>query len=530
MWIYDAESLRFLDVNEAAVDTYGYARERFLSMRITDIRPEWEQTRLMDNLVRGRAALDRSGPWLHTLADGSHMEVEVMSHVTEYGGRPAVLVTVFNVTEQNRLQRRIRDLEEVDVVTGLANRSAFIHQLSKTLVDLPHGAAVAVVMVDLDGFLAINANHGEEVGDEVLRRSARALLRMGDPGTLISRVGADRFALAVRVDHPVEGLRVADRIHAEIVDAPPSGPFVTATIAVSVAETPEATADGLLSEATAILKWAKSERRGTTASTIDMGVERSTGSIRVETLRAGIAAGQLRAHYQPVFAVGGRELIGAEALTRWETPDHGLVSPSYFIPLAETTGLISDIWRWLVDEALAYRAAWPATDRPDKSIAINLSAHQFENPSTIDDFVAALANHSVDPSAVVIEITESAVGRDPERMYEILAGFRILGASLALDDFGTGYSNLSHLNRMPFDILKIDRSFIARISIDDRQRAIVSHVVELAHSLGMTVVAEGVETSEQYETLEPLGVDLAQGFYLGRPMDASSFWELLVAT
>lgn len=373
MWIYDLESLRFLDVNNAAIDLYGHSREQFLSMRITDIRPADEISRLQADLEDRRPVFQRSGTWTHVLADGSKIEVEITSHQTLFDGRSAVLVSAVNLTDRDR------------------------------------------------------------------RRGCTC-------------------------DEPV------------IVLSQPDAAF---------------------------------------------------DPVNVDALRGAIVTGELRVHYQPVFSLDDGTLTGAEALIRWEHPDSGLIMPSAFIPLAEDTGLIGDIWRWLLDDAFQRWAGWGFPDSDNRSISINLSAHQFDDPSTVDDFISAHTSYGLDPSSVVIEITETAVANDPERMLEVLAAFRMLGVRVALDDFGTGYSNLVYLDRMAFDILKIDRTFIERLPTDPRQRAIVSHVVDLAHALGMTVVAEGVETSEQLETLSQLEVDLAQGYYLGRPLESSAFSALL---
>jgi EAL domain-containing protein (putative c-di-GMP-specific phosphodiesterase class I) len=252
----------------------------------------------------------------------------------------------------------------------------------------------------------------------------------------------------------------------------------------------------------------------------------ATSDIEID-LREGIAEGELVAHYQPVVSMTGGHIVGAEALVRWNRAGQGLVPPGDFIGVAEETGLITDIWRWMVGEALGRLTAWQQQAGAPMSISLNLSARQFSDPSTVDHFVACLEERSVDPRDVVVEITETAAASDPVRMHEVLSAFRLLNVRIALDDFGTGYSTLAELERTPFDALKIDRSFISRLDSDGRQQSIVAGMVRLAHALGMVVVAEGVETAEQLGRLTDLGVDLAQGFYLGRPVDAGTFSGLL---
>ena len=533
MWVYDLETFRFLDVNNAAVETYGYGRERFLSMTIYDIRPEHERARLRADMGAGGDLLRRSGPWTHLLADGTTMEVEITSHELLFGDRQAALVVAEDVTERNRLQARIRQLEMSDPVTGLPNRGALLGELDRWIAhnhgadDIASwaGAVVCLVHLDPDGLTGINSRFGYEAGDRVLRRIGDALTEMRRDVIAVGRVGGGEFAAATALRDPSEAPAFGRRVLQSTAEQLSCDLPVTVTCGLATARVSDASGEALIREAITATRWAKVHRRGAVAT-----AEEASRASDVEVdLRTGIAEGELVAHYQPVISVPGGQIVGAEALVRWNRPGVGLVPPSEFIGVAEQTGLITEIWRWMVGDALANLPSWQQYAGIPLSVSLNLSARQFSDPSTVDHFVACLAERSVDPRDVVVEVTETAAASDPVRMHEVLSAFRLLQVRIALDDFGTGYSTLAELERTPFDALKIDRSFISRLGSDPRQRSIVAGMVRLAHTLGMVVVAEGVETAEQLRQLTDLGVDLAQGYYLGRPMPAGDLSAALTS-
>ncbi|HUE58673.1 MAG TPA: bifunctional diguanylate cyclase/phosphodiesterase, partial [Acidimicrobiales bacterium] len=510
MWVYDLETLRFLDVNNAAIEAYGYARERFLAMTLIDIRPENERRRLRADLAAGRAPLRRSGPWTHLLADGSTIEVEITSHELLFGDREAALVVAEDVTERNRLQARIRQLEVSDPVTGLPNRGALLGELDRWIAQ-NHGAediaswadaVVCMVHLDPDGLTAVNSRFGYEAGDRVLHLIGGALTEMRHDMISVGRIGGGEFAAATALRDPSEAPAFGSRLLQSAAEQLSRDLPVTVTCGLATAPVSEASAEALIRDSITATRWAKVHRRGGVA-TAEEAVRASDLEI---DLRTGIADGELVAHYQPVVSVSGGQIVGAEALVRWNRPGTGLVPPSEFIGLAEQTGLITDIWRWVVGDALAKLPAWQRDAGVPLSVSLNLSARQFSDPSTVDHFVACLAERSVDPRDVVVEVTETAAASDPVLMHEVLSAFRLLEVRIALDDFGTGYSTLAELERTPFDALKIDRSFISRLGSDPRQRSIVAGMVRLAHTLGMVVVAEGVETAEQLRQLTDLGV------------------------
>jgi diguanylate cyclase (GGDEF)-like protein/PAS domain S-box-containing protein len=528
MWIYDLETLRFLDVNSAAVAAYGYSRDLFLAMTVDDIRTAAERVRLADESDSGGQLVRRSGPWTHVLADGSRIDVELASSEFLFGDRPAALVAAEDVTERNRLQARIHELEMSDAVTGLPNRGAFLGDVDRWIAQrgqAPAGEAVCVVLLDPDDLTALNTRFGYESGDRVLRKIADALSSMRDSVIAVGRVSGGELAAAGALGDPSDALSFADRVMSSARERLSRDLPIGLTCGVATGSVDGATAESLTRDATLATRWAKVHRRGGIATAAEAVI---ASDIEID-LREGIADGELVAHYQPVVSVSDGHIVGAEALVRWNRPGQGLVPPGDFIGVAEETGLITDIWRWMVGEALGRLTAWQSEAGIPMSVSLNLSARQFSDPSTVDHFVACLEERSVDPRDVVVEITETAAVSDPDLMHEVLSAFRLLNVRIALDDFGTGYSTLAELERTPFDALKIDRSFISRLGSDPRQQSIVAGMVRLAHALGMVVVAEGVETAEQLRRLTDLGVDLAQGYYLGRPVDAGTFRGLLAA-
>lgn len=529
MWIYDLETLRFLEVNAAAVSTYGYSRELFLAMTIHDIRPAQERVRLAADVTDARQPLERSGPWTHLLADGSTIEVEITSHELLFGDRPAALVMAEDVTERNRLQARIRQLEMSDPVSGLPNRGAFLGEVDRWIAqnsDTSGRDVVCLVHIDPDDLTALNSRFGYESGDRVLRRIGDALSETRNGTFAVGRVSGGELATAAVLADPSEVPSLAARVMLSAKDRLARDLPVTLTCGVATASVGDASGESLTRDATMATRWAKVHRRGGIATAAEAVM---SSDIEVD-LRDGIADGELVAHYQPVISIGDGRIVGAEALVRWDRPGQGLVPPGDFIGVAEETGLITDIWRWMVSESLGRLTGWQESAGPRMSVSLNLSVRQFSDPSTVDDFLACVEERSVDPRDVVVEITETAAVSDPDRMHEVLSAFRLLNVRIALDDFGTGYSTLAELERTPFDALKIDRSFISRLSSDRRQQSIVAGMVRLAHGLGMVVVAEGVETDDQLRRLTDLGVDLAQGYYLGRPMPAEEFSAALAGS
>ncbi len=428
------------------------------------------------------------------------------------------------LTAQQKVEDRVRYLAAHDVLSGALNRASF-HEILRQAAwrHDAGGAGFAVLCLDLDRFKDVNDTLGHAAGDAVLREVARRLrgvLRQGDE---LARLGGDEFAvlqMGATEAHEVASLarRVVEAL-AEPYDAG-SGEQVSCGASVgAVIHGMDATdTDELLHKADLALYRAKRAGRGTfsfyDAALDDQMRERRT---LANELRAAIGTDQLLLHYQPLYEADGATLTGYEALVRWQHPTRGMVPPSQFVPLAEDTGLIDSLGTWVLQEACRQAASWPAP----LSVSVNLSAAQFRRDDLLQTVVAALGEAGLPPTRLELEITESLLMNNTERVVRTLSAIGAIGVRIAMDDFGTGYSSLAYLWRFPFDKVKIDRAFTKGLSEDPKVGLIVRSIVSLAHALRIRVNAEGVETASQMRALQKHGCDEMQGYLLGRPQPAS---------
>ena len=386
---------------------------------------------------------------------------------------------------------------------------------------------MAVLVLDLDRFKAINDALGHEVGDEVLVAVAKRLDAQDGPAQVIARLGGDEFLILFDGDDAEKDAVAFSQsvLHALATPIAAGGAevFITASIGIACT-TPHVTeSTPLLSNADAAMYQAKKRGGG--------GVEVFGEAMRVRvldrmntehSLHRALERSELRLFYQPVVEVAGRTTMGAEALLRWEHPEHGLVGPNRFIPVAEESGLIIPIGAWVLHEACcaaALLAVGPAR-RPGGTVEVNLSARQIDHPDIVATIERILSETGLDPAGLTLKITESALMGDAPSALRVLRALKNLGVTLAIDDFGTGYSSLSYLQRFPLDILKIDKSFVDELDQDAGGAEIVAAVVKLAHALGLEVVAEGVESERQLDCLQRLECDFAQGYLFSRPVPA----------
>jgi diguanylate cyclase (GGDEF)-like protein len=411
-----------------------------------------------------------------------------------------------------------------DPLTGLPNRSLVLDRLDQALARSQRTKGrVTVLFADLDRFKVVNDSFGHSVGDSVLlciSERLRAAVRTHDT---VGRLAGDEFIIVCE-DLTDEGaLDLAQRVAAAVAEPIELGgreSIITASIGIAHADL-GTQAEDMLRDSDVAMYGAK-ERGRSRIELFDADMRRRMIE-RLETersLREAIAAGELRVHYQPIVSFDGWEVTAAEALVRWEHPERGMISPAEFIPLAEESGLILPLGRWVLNEACQQLAKWRADGRPHLRVTVNLSARQFSDPALIDVVAEALAQASLPADALWLEITESVLMEEVEATADTLYALKRLGVHLAVDDFGTGYSSLSYLKRFPVDSLKIDRSFIDGLGTDPEDGAIVLAIVSLAQALRLAVVAEGVEHFHQLEALHRLGCDAVQGFLLAKPTSA----------
>jgi diguanylate cyclase (GGDEF)-like protein len=437
--------------------------------------------------------------------------------------------------ERKRVEVELAHQALHDALTGLPNRALFLDRLAQGLTRLGrHDSCVAVLFCDLDRFKVVNDSLGHTAGDRLLVDVARRLEGVLRAGDTAARFGGDEFViLCEEITGAHQAIAIAERV-AEALDAPfvlgDDEAFVRTSIGIAMAIEPHARPEALLRDADAAMYRAK-ERGGGVYEVFDDEM-RARAVRRLETENAlyrALERGEFLLHYQPQVALATGLVTGMEALVRWEHPERGLVSPGEFIETAEETGLILGMGSWALHEAFRQAAAWQelrGTAAP-VSMSVNLSARQCAHPEVVDIVRAALAETGADPATIRLEITETAVMADLQASVGLLDQLRELGVTLAIDDFGTGWSSLRALQRFPVDEVKIDKSFVDEMARDPQEAAIVAAVISLSHALGLTTVAEGVETIAQVDRLRALGCDHAQGFFFWRPAAAEELAHLI---
>jgi diguanylate cyclase (GGDEF)-like protein/PAS domain S-box-containing protein len=467
-------------------------------------------------------------------ADGRTLWCRVHSAAVRETDR-SLRYTVSHVEDITALRQSEEDLAHQalhDPLTGLANRALLNDFLERSLARRSNpDPAVAVLFIDLDRFKLINDSLGHRAGDALLVSMGRRIEALLRPSDLVARLGGDEFVVVLdSVEHRRDPVRVAGRIRAELtapIDIEGTEVVTTGSIGIAVASAGD-DADGLLRDADAAMYLAKSNGRDR-YEIFDAELRtQATEKLRMETaLRRALEHGGLEVHYQPEIDLASGELVGAEALVRWNHPTDGQLDAWAFIELAEETGLILDLGAWVLREACRQAGRW-RRDHPghDLTLRVNLSGKQFAQADLVDQVVEALREGDVPASALCLEITETALMSDPAMGLRVLNDLRSLGVELAIDDFGTGYSSLSYLKRFPVDVLKIDRSFVDGLGKDPDDTAIVTAIISLARSLGLRVVAEGVETSCQLAELRRLACDHAQGFLFARPGVPEAVWAM----
>ena len=432
-------------------------------------------------------------------------------------------------------QERNRYLALHDALTGLPNRAAFQDALAGAIErSTRQGGQQALMFVDVDNFKQINDATGHGGGDRVLREVGERLQRIVRPGDMVARIGGDEFA--VLIESPSHPVAAATRVANDLVEQVPQaidfeGETLRVSVSVGIALLPRdaRTADDAMQCADAAMYQAKREGKDAYRFfSAELGEEIRRRSVMEAELRVAISAGQLQLHYQPVYDGAGR-IAGMEALARWQHPVRGLVPPNEFIPLAETTGLIVDLGLEALRLLRRDIDAWRAQGRAVPRVALNLASTQFRRDAHRRRFLQALRGHALTPREVEFELTETAVFEDVGSPDSVLRALRRDGYQLAIDDFGTGYSSLSFLRQLKCPKLKIDRMFVRDIAHSEEAVLLIRAIIEVAHALGMEVVAEGVETEIERAKLLSLGCDLLQGFLLSRPLPPGAVQPLLPA-
>ncbi|RJG43379.1 EAL domain-containing protein [Mesorhizobium sp. DCY119] len=523
MYVRDQAGKNFLNVNDAALRLYGYEREKFFEQGFADLCADG--TGAAHPHTSGEAACR------HVTADGRVLEIVEYARGIVVDNAPATLSTIVDVTERKRAEEHVTFLAHHDPLTGVANRTVFTRELERAATATQkHGSPFAVLLIDLDDFKIVNDTMGHAAGDALLVEVTARLQRLVRKSDIVARLGGDEFAILLPGASSravVDGL--AARLLGEIASVQTiDGNEISITASVGAALAPDDSADteSLLKCADLALYRAKNEGKGSFRffePEMDMQ-QRERRELEME-LRGADIESEFELHYQPIFAVKTGQLRGFEALLRWHNPKRGMVSPAVFIPLAEETGMIDALGRWVAETACREAAGWPDV----LVVAVNVSPVQFRRGDLVEMIGAALARSRLKPGRLEIEVTESVLLADSEANLAILRRIRDLGVRIALDDFGTGYSSMSYLRQFPFSRLKIDRSFVREISDSPESLAIVRAIIGLGASLGIDTTAEGVETVAQLEALQSEQCGELQGFLFSPPVASESVGEIIAA-
>jgi diguanylate cyclase (GGDEF)-like protein len=486
----------------------------------------------VDEFIRERLEEHRNPEGAYERRVGDERWMRISKHRTESGGVVGIWT---DITESKRAEETIRDLALNDPLTGLANRNGFHECLTDAIAAARHlDTRVALLFLDLDRFKRVNDETGHPGGDKLLKQAARRFTMLARETDTVARLGGDEFAIIMTGTASADTSSLLAKRIIDSLAQPFSvyGREVTSgtSIGISIYPDDDTEIDGLIRKADMALYQAKYLGRGT----FQLYDEEMHSAVRrgraIETeLRTALARNEFVLHYQPQLDITGAKTTGAEALIRWQHPERGLLSPAEFIDVAETSGLIVEIGKWVLGEACAQSSRWSAAGLPALRIAVNISARQFKSDDLVETVRDVLDETGIEPSLLELEITESMVMHDVEQTTERLSQLTELGLEISIDDFGTGYSSLAYLKQFPVQRLKIDQSFVAKLDVESDDAAIVEAIIRLGHSLRLKVTAEGVETGQQLAMLRELGCNDVQGYFFSKPVTAVEFYDWMSA-
>jgi len=515
---------RIVDSNRSFLSLAGYVSRGQIPERLTDLFEGLEMTGANRHAGHGALECRLIG------AGGRERDVEVLQRTISWRGATRRVLAVRDISERKEAAARIAHLAYHDSLTGLPNRAVFTDHLARGVGKAgEHAEPLAVLCIDLDGFKTVNDLYGHPAGDELLIEVGQRLRSVTRGNELVARLGGDEFAVVQ------EGGRQpghADLLSERIITALRT-PFeiggqtvrISASIGVAIFPVDAGDATDLIRNADMALYRAKDEGRGLTRFYEAAMDEALRQRRQLETdLRTALGTGEVKVHYQPLADLGSGEIIGFEALLRWDHPLHGAVSPEMFIRLAEESGFIIKLGEWVLHEACTEATRWT----PPLKLSVNLSPLQFMQDDLVGAVEQVLAKTGLDPSRLELEITEGLLIKDAPGALAILERLKALGVQISMDDFGTGYSSLAYFRMFPFDKVKIDRSFVADMIANPQALAIIRSVIGLGHGLGVPVVAEGVETAEQLDALRAEGCDQVQGYLIARPNPICHFESVVM--
>jgi diguanylate cyclase (GGDEF)-like protein/PAS domain S-box-containing protein len=511
------------DINDALERMTGYSRAESIGRKTLEFMPLALHPFLLNHMQSGSEEAYEASI-IHK--QGHEFPVELIAKTITVDGEPCRLVVVRDITARKAAQERIEFLALHDTLTQLPNRIYLMERLTGLLsLARRRQGSMAALFIDLDRFKTVNDSLGHHVGDGLLREVARRIIATVRDSDVVSRLGGDEFIvllsdIASSDDAATVAGKLIENISAAVV-VEDHKLLVTASVGISIFPSDGETPDELLRHADAAMYHAKENGRGNYQFFTPVMFARAFVALDMERhLKAALANGELVLHYQPQLRRSDGAIVALEALVRWNHPKRGLVGPNEFIPFAETHGLVGAIDNWVLHTACRQMKAWHLEGCHRVAIAVNLSAVDFKQRDLVNDIACVLETSGLEPKYLHIEITESVLmGRDGN-LLETLTALNRMGVTMAIDDFGTGYSSLGYLKRYPINMLKIDQTFVKDITGQGDDLAIITAIIQMARSLKLEILAEGVETQAQLDTLSALGCDQFQGVLISHPLPA----------
>jgi diguanylate cyclase (GGDEF)-like protein/PAS domain S-box-containing protein len=526
---------RIIEVNDAFTRITGFAKEEVIGKKPALLRSDRRSKRPLNNIWR---SVVKSGSWQGEASDqrknGEIYAVWLsISPVRDRSNTPTHYVAIAaDISDIKKSEERLEHLAHHDSLTDLPNRTLFSDRLNQAISYAKRNEKImAVMLLDLDRFKEVNDTLGHRLGDQLLVNVSRRLKSRLRNTDTISRLGGDEFAVILP---DISSIEKAAHVAQQLMNAL-SEPFaleghevyITTSIGITIYPADSDDRDELLINADAAMYHAKSKGKNNFQFFTPAMNTKIIEKLFIESkLRHALDNNEFMLCFQPQIETGTESIVGMEALLRWTNPELGEVSAEKFIPIAEDTGLIIPIGEWVIREACREVKTWQDEGLPVMNLSVNLSARQFHRQTIIGTISRILDETGFDPQRLELEITESVIMQDVEENIQTLRGLKDLGIRLSIDDFGTGYSSLNYLKRFPIDVLKIDRSFVMDIVSDPDDSSVVSAIIALAHSLGLKVIAEGVETAEQLAFLKERGCNEVQGYYFSRPVPGHTVKEL----
>jgi len=531
VYVFNSDDLRFIQVNQSALDNLGYTNDELMKMQLLDLATDFDAdliSRFLEQLRTGKQK-EIFFETVHRRKDATVYPVDLTLQISHDHVPPCFVAIVQDITERKRAEDQILRQASFDALTGLPNRTVFFDHLTLAIAGaLRHGKFFAVLLVDLDRFKDVNDSLGHVIGDQLLSQVGERLKSCVRSIDTVARFGGDEFTIVLpEISREHDAATMAEKILERF-----SKPFLTgdqelfigASIGITIYPNDAKDEITLLRNADMSMFKAKEEGRNTYRFfSPEMSAKVNLRMNMGHDLRRALDQEELFLVYQPIINMSTGQVYGMEALLRWNHPTKGLVLPGEFISVAEDTGLIGPIGEWVLKTACNQANAWLAKGLPPLKLSVNVSSQQLKHGLSCETIASQLAETHFQADLLTLEITESLIMDDTEESMAWLAGIRGIGVSLSIDDFGTGYSSLSYLKRIPADVIKVDRSFIRDVIENSEDKALVKAIVYLAHAIGFQVVAEGVETKEQLAFIRSLDCGFVQGFYYSKPMSNTEF-------